>query len=144
VLGGILVPLSESLNVSLAAAGQAMTAYALATAVLAPALIILTCDQAGLAAGESRSFFVLTLARAVLVVAGLWIGLQLGGLPGALIGQGLANIAAYPVLVWLVRRHGAWDPLHDAVFTVIGIGYAVLAVWLNWDAVAALALIPSG
>jgi len=109
-----------------------------------PALIILTCDQAGLAAGESRSFFVLTLARAVLVVAGMWAGLQLGGLPGALIGQGLANLAAYPVLVWLVRRHGAWDPLHDAVFTGIGIGYGALAVWLNWDAVAALALLPSG
>ena len=37
VLGGILEPLSQSLGVSVAAAGQAMTAYALATAVLAPA-----------------------------------------------------------------------------------------------------------
>ena len=36
VLGGILVPISESLHVSLAAAGQVMTAYAVSTALLAP------------------------------------------------------------------------------------------------------------
>ena len=44
VLGGILQPVSESLNISLAAAGQAMTAYALATAVLAPVLILTTSN----------------------------------------------------------------------------------------------------
>ncbi len=42
VLGGILQPMSASLGISVAAAGQAMTAYAIATAVLAPLLIILT------------------------------------------------------------------------------------------------------
>ena len=42
VLGGILEPISRALGVSLAASGQAMTAYALATALLAPMLIILT------------------------------------------------------------------------------------------------------
>lgn len=42
VLGGILGPMSESLGISLAAAGQAMTAYAVATALLAPILVITT------------------------------------------------------------------------------------------------------
>ncbi|OOG46376.1 MFS transporter [Polaromonas sp. A23] len=42
VLGGILVPISESLNISLAAAGQVMTAYAVSTAVIAPVLIVAT------------------------------------------------------------------------------------------------------
>lgn len=42
VLGGILQPLSVSLGVGLAAAGQAVTAYAVATAVLAPALVVMT------------------------------------------------------------------------------------------------------
>ena len=42
VLGGILAPLAASLNISVAAAGQAMTAYAVATAVLAPLLIVAT------------------------------------------------------------------------------------------------------
>ncbi|MEI7786358.1 MAG: MFS transporter [Betaproteobacteria bacterium] len=42
VLGGILEPVSRALNVSLAATGQAMTAYALGAAVLAPMLILAT------------------------------------------------------------------------------------------------------
>jgi DHA1 family inner membrane transport protein len=42
VISGVLGPISESLNVSVAAAGQAMTVYALATAVLAPIALILT------------------------------------------------------------------------------------------------------
>jgi MFS transporter, DHA1 family, inner membrane transport protein len=42
VIGGILAPLASALDISLAAAGQAMTAYALSTAVLAPLLLLLT------------------------------------------------------------------------------------------------------
>lgn len=42
VLGGILVPVADSLQVSVGAAGQAMTAYALATALLAPLALVLT------------------------------------------------------------------------------------------------------
>jgi O-antigen/teichoic acid export membrane protein len=116
----------------------------LIAALQMPALIIMTCDQAALAMGDSRRFFVLTLARAVLVVAGMLIGLQTAGLMGALIGQGLANIVAYPVLVWLIARHGAWDPLHDAGFAAIGLLFGGAAVWLNWDAVAGLAALQGG
>ena len=42
VLSGILQPLARELGISVAAAGQVMTAYAIATAVLAPVLILLT------------------------------------------------------------------------------------------------------
>ncbi len=42
VLGGILQAVGTGLGISVAAAGQVMTAYAVATAVLAPVLIILT------------------------------------------------------------------------------------------------------
>ncbi len=42
VLSGILQPLARELNISVAAAGQVMTAYAIATALLAPMLILLT------------------------------------------------------------------------------------------------------
>ncbi len=42
VLGGILQPVSQALGVSVAAAGQVITAYAIATAVLAPVLMIWT------------------------------------------------------------------------------------------------------
>jgi DHA1 family inner membrane transport protein len=42
VISGILIPISGSLGVSVAASGQAMTAYALSTAVLAPVGLMLT------------------------------------------------------------------------------------------------------
>lgn len=42
VVGGIVAPIAESLDVSAAAAGQAMTAYALSTALLAPLLLVRT------------------------------------------------------------------------------------------------------
>ena len=42
VLSGILAPMSSSLHVSVATAGQAMTVYALSTAVLAPLTLVLT------------------------------------------------------------------------------------------------------
>ncbi len=103
-----------------------------------PALLILTCDQSALAAGDSRRFFVLTFARAVFVVTFTLIGLQFAGLPGALIGEALASLAAYPVLVWLVRPHGAWDPLHDALFMAIGVVMGAAALWVNADALGAL------
>jgi O-antigen/teichoic acid export membrane protein len=97
----------------------------------APAMVILTCDQAALAMGDSRRFFWLTLARAVLVVLGVLVGYQVGGLSGTIIGQGLANLAAYPVLVWLIRPHGAWDPELDAQFLIVATALGALAIWFN-------------
>ena len=79
------------------------------------------------------------MTKAIFVILGLWIGVQTGGLIGALIGQGLGNIAAYPALVWLSSRLGVWDPLHDLGFAVLGLMLACGAIWWNWDAIAALA-----
>ncbi len=104
-----------------------------------PTIIQLTYDQAALAAGDSRRFFVLTLARAVFMISGLVLGLEFAGLFGAILGQGLARVAVYPVTVWLARRTGAWDALHDAVFALLGLLGAALALWLNLDAVLSLA-----
>lgn len=42
VLGGLLVPIAADLQIGVPAAGQAMTAYALSTAVLAPLALVLT------------------------------------------------------------------------------------------------------
>ena len=109
-----------------------------------PAIIAITYDQAALAAGDSRSFFVLAATKAVLVVAGIIIGLQVFGLPGALIGQGVALVAAYPVVVWLATKQGAWDPLHDLGFAGFGVGLGLLALWLQGDALAALSLFTGG
>lgn len=110
-----------------------------AAVVQMPAIVIQSCDQAALAAGDSRRFFVLTFARGLAMVVGLVVGLEVAGVEGALIGQALAGLVVYPVLVWAVRPHGAWDPLHDGVFLGLGLLIGVV-VWETHAAeIAALA-----
>lgn len=104
-----------------------------------PQIIVLTYEQAALAAGDSRRFFVLSCARAVLTLGCLFAGLGLGGLFGALIGQGVAGLAAYPFVVWMARHVGAWDPKHDAVYAVVGAVLIVIAFWANAGSLADLA-----
>jgi O-antigen/teichoic acid export membrane protein len=111
----------------------------LIAAMQMPQLLVLTYEQAALAAGDSRRFFVLSVARAVLVLGCLYTGLRFGGLFGALIGQGVAGVAAYPFVVWLARHAQAWDAKHDAVFACIGAIVIAFALWINLDAVVALA-----
>lgn len=103
-----------------------------------PMVIVLTYDQAALASGDSRRFFVLAGCRAVLMLAGLLIGVEAFGLMGALIGQGVAMVLAYPVVVWLARHQGSWDPLHDGLFAVVGLSLVAVSLWLNFDAITKL------
>lgn len=110
----------------------------LVACIQVPTIIGLTYDHAALAAGDSRKFFVVTVVKATFTLAGLFIGVQVGGLSGALVGQWVALVAAYPALVWLVARLGAWDPLHDLAFAVLGILWMTLALWWNWPAILAL------
>ncbi|WP_305970131.1 MULTISPECIES: oligosaccharide flippase family protein [unclassified Mameliella] len=103
-----------------------------------PMLIVMTYDQAALAAGDSRRYFYLALVRAVLMVGCILIGLQAAGLIGALAGQAAAFALAYPVVVWLALRMGAWDALHDVVFACAGLLLAGIAIWLNWGPILQL------
>ncbi|WP_417727190.1 oligosaccharide flippase family protein [Roseovarius sp.] len=104
-----------------------------------PQIIVMTYDQASLAAGDSRRFFTLTLTKAVAMIAALLAGLEWGGLMGALLGYGAAMLLAYPVVIWLARHMRAWDPLHDALMAGLGLALMALAVWLNGEALADLA-----
>jgi O-antigen/teichoic acid export membrane protein len=103
-----------------------------------PQVIALTYDQAALAAGNSRGFFILAATRATLMMVGLIVGASQYGLTGALLGQGLAMTLAYPAVVWLARVHGAWDVRHDATFWAMGIGIGSLAFWLHQSAIVNL------
>lgn len=103
-----------------------------------PQIIIVTYDQAALAAGDSRRFFVLAATKAALIIIGLLIGLHLYGLIGALLSIGVSMTLVYPVVVWLARHTGAWDGLHDLVFGVLGLAAAGCALWLNQDAIRML------
>jgi O-antigen/teichoic acid export membrane protein len=119
--------------------------YALAGPILTliacmqmPIVIGLTYDQAALAAGDSRRFFLLALARAVMMVAGLLLGFWAGGLLGALIGQGVAMVLVYPVVVWMARAVGAWDRLHDGAMAVLALAITLAALALHGGALAPL------
>ena len=103
-----------------------------------PNLVALTYDQSALAAGDSHQFFILAATRAVLTITGLVVGVVYAGLLGALIGQGIAMVLAYPVVVWLAKKQGAWDPLHDAAVTIAGILLGFCAIWVNWAAIIQL------
>jgi O-antigen/teichoic acid export membrane protein len=118
-----------------AAAGPVVTLIA---CMQLPQVVGMTYDLAALAAGDSRRFFLVLAPRAAIMTAFLLIGAEAGGLVGALLGQGLAMVLAYPLIVALARRYRAWDPLHDAIFAAAGIAFG-LALWAHRDAIAALA-----
>ena len=110
----------------------------LTAVVQMPWAIVLTYDQAALASGDSRRFFVLAATKALAMILCLIVGVVKGGLLGALISQGIAIVFVYPVVVWLARRQSAWDPLHDLGFAVLGAIIGSTAIWFNLDAILAL------
>ncbi len=120
---------------------QAGVMIVLISLSLAPAVITMTYDQAALAAGDSRAFFVFTATRALLQTGLFLLGTLWFGLPGGIVALGLAMVAAYPVLIWLARRHKAWDPLHDLISTVIVAGVGGSALAWHWDALQELIVV---
>ncbi|SFE44938.1 Membrane protein involved in the export of O-antigen and teichoic acid [Sulfitobacter brevis] len=107
--------------------------------VLMSQVIGMTYDQAALAAGDSRRFFVYSALRSTLQVGLLLVGAITFGLIGALIGMGIALVLAHLVLIWLARVHKVWDPRHDLTFGAIGALAGSTALWLHWDAIVAMA-----
>lgn len=132
VLGGILVPLAASLNISVAAAGQAMTAYAVATAVLAPLLIVAT-------ARWSRKS-VIQLALGIFAVGCLICALA-NNLTALLLGRALMgagamfSAAASALAVGLVAPAQRGRAL-SITFLGMSISYAVgvpVGAWLGFE-----------
>ncbi|WP_461406459.1 oligosaccharide flippase family protein [Falsiruegeria mediterranea] len=100
---------------------------------LIPQAIIMTYDAAALSAGDSRSFFVLSLVKATSQTLCIIFGVLNFGLLGAMAGLGLSMIFTYPALVWLSVKHRVWDPLHDAIAIAISSAGVALLLWYHWD-----------
>ena len=131
VLSGVLSPLADSLQISVAAAGQAMTAYALSTAVLAPLALVLT-GRWPRRRVLCVSLAVFALGNAVCALAGslslLLAGRILMGL-GAVFTAVAAGIAV--ALVEPARRSRALS----LVFVGISLSYVIglpLGAWLGF------------
>ncbi|MCB1334327.1 MAG: oligosaccharide flippase family protein [Roseivivax sp.] len=103
-----------------------------------PHIIVLTYDQAALAAGDSKRFFVLAASRAFFTLATLVIGLEIAGLLGGIVARGASVLLVYPVVVWLSRKTGAWDKTHDALFALFGLLVGACALWIHWEDIGLL------
>ncbi len=116
-------------------AGPIIVILALCTA---PAVIVMTYDQAALAAGDSRLFFVLNAVRAIAQTSLFLAGVLWLGLPGGVLAMGGAMVVTYPVILHLARKHQVWDPQHDLVCFVITLTVGGIALHLHWQEIADL------
>ncbi|MGY6547883.1 MAG: oligosaccharide flippase family protein [Roseinatronobacter sp.] len=103
-------------------------------------LVTLTYDQAALARGASKRFFQLVAIRAGLLTICFLGGVFLAGLPGALAGQALAALLAYPFVARMAREMNVWDPRHDAIFLILGLGTLLALTALHWHRILPLAV----
>lgn len=103
-----------------------------------PYVIGMTYEHAALAAGDSRNVFVVMALKSTTQLGLLLAGLAWGGLAGGLAGQALALAMVHPALIRLARRHKAWDPRHDIVFSLAGIAVGALALTVNQESLAVL------
>jgi O-antigen/teichoic acid export membrane protein len=105
---------------------------------LMPQLVTVAYDRAALAQGDSRGFFVVNGGRAVVMMALLVLLVPGEGIAGAALALAAGVILTYPLQIWLARRHGAWDGLHDlAAFGLVAV-VALVAAWLHADLLGAL------
>lgn len=103
---------------------------------LLPQMLGLTYDQVALASGDSRGFFVLNAARAAILMALLIVLVPMLGIPGAPLSMSLTALLSYPLQLRLARKHGAWDPMHDAVMAAVACSLLLLALFLHGSILA--------
>ncbi len=156
VIGGILAPIAQDLQVGIPAAGQAMTAYALSTALLAPIALVATgawsrkrtLIAALLAFTLGNVVCALATSLPVLLAGRVLMGLGAGftsvaaGIAVAVVepkrrGQALALVflgmslsyaVGVPLGAWLGLAHG-W---HVPIWVVVAAGIVALAVVARW------------
>ena len=132
VLSGILQPLAQELGVSVAAAGQVMTAYAVSTAVLAPVFIFLTAKWPRKQAIQ-LALALFTVGNLVCALAPTLGVLLIGRM---LMGAGAmftATVSAYAVTLVAPALRGR---ALSTVFLGISVSYAValpIGAWLGFQ-----------
>jgi DHA1 family inner membrane transport protein len=132
LLGGIVRPISESLDISVAAAGQAMTAYAIATAVLAPMLIVLTSRWSRKRAIE-LALLLFTVGALICALAPNLLMLLLGRV---MMGAGAMFTAAAAALTVSMVAPALRGRALSITFLGTSVSYAVgipIGAWLGFE-----------
>lgn len=101
-------------------------------------VVFLTYDQAALAQGDSRGFFLVSAAKATLQTVGFLVGAHYLGLAGAMIGQAVGMVLYMPFIARLAWRHKVWDARHDTVFLALALVLGAFVLWVNWAHVVLL------
>jgi DHA1 family inner membrane transport protein len=157
VLGGILAPLASGLGVSVATAGQAMTAYALSTALLAPLLLLATghwprkhalllalllFGTGNVLCALAESFSALLIGRVLMGLGAVFTSISAGiavatALPAqrgkalgfVFLGISLSYVVGVPLGAWLGLQYG-WQVPIWLVVALCGLTLAAVARWV--------------
>jgi len=160
VLSGILIPISASLNVSVATAGQAMTAYALSTAVLAPLALVVTggwSRKRALCFGMlvfalgnafcalAATFPMLLIGRVLMGIGAMFTPIAAGvavalvepqrrgrALSLVFLGISLSYVVGLPLGAWIGFQFG-WQWAIAVVAVCAGLSLVALIAWLPKD-----------
>jgi O-antigen/teichoic acid export membrane protein len=97
-------------------------------------IITLSHSPILLARGDTRTYALFIIFSAIIRTLLMLAGASNFGIVGVVIGVLLAEFILYPILVFFVYRYRAWDWRHDSLFGMAAVALAVLALWINPDA----------
>lgn len=136
LLAFIGVPLVELLyDPRYAMAGPVVVLMCLS---LVPRNVVASYAAVFLAAGDSRSQFILVLVGALLQIVLLLIAVQIGGTFAVILVPGLVNLLLSPLRIWLLRKHSGWDAKGDLLLSTYGFFLTGTACWIYLDQILLL------
>lgn len=94
--------------------------------------------RSAMARGDSRSFFLVFLALAVVQVVLLYFGTQQFGIMGAVLSLGLAPLLTYPLRVRVLIRYRSWDAVGELGLMILGLVICGWACFVHRELIFAL------
>lgn len=116
-----------------APAGPMLVIFALAAM---PNALIIGNSQLLLAEGNSKDFSKLTVIMSALNFVYMFAGFWLLGMMGILLVKALVTLTIYPLQQVYLARHKGTDLPRDAMFALLALAIAVVAIWVNWTVLA--------